>query len=344
MDLSVLNRKIGEYRKKELQSGVLRVTHRDRILYEGAFGYADREKGTAFDENSLFAFYSLSKPFCALGFLKLAEQGLVKLDDHPAKYVPELAGIDSRVTFRHMLHHTSGLPDFLLMPDFKTEHAPGTHDRYRVQLKLLKDYPQKFVPGTEGLYANINFSIPAFAIETITGMPYAEYMKQEVFEPLGMTTAVVEDTELPIPNRVKGYKLVDDVPVPVPKSCDWMLGGGDIVGRVDDVYCLNKAIKHRLLVSEETWEEILSPSPLNKKGMGCTVTVWHGKRRITHNGGHVGFRTLHIQLPEDDFDIIWLSNSGYGESRKFIAEAVFEAFYGSDHEKSELVEMDKGYI
>jgi len=344
MNTEQLRNRIREYCDAENQSGVLRVTHRDQILCADAFGYADREKKTEFDEDSLFTFYSLSKPFCALGFLKLKDQGLVSLDDHPARYVPELEGIDPRVTFRHMLHHVSGLPDFGLLPGFKASHAPGTHDRYREHLKLLKNYPQNFAPGTDGLYTNINFSIPAFAIENITGMPYGEYMRQEVFVPLGMTTAFVEDTILPSSNRVTGYNLVEGVSVPVEKSCGWMLGGGDIVCRVVVVNKLNKAIKHRLLVSEQTWEEILTPSPLNKKGMGCTITAWHGKQRITHNGGHVGFRTLHVQLPEDDFDIIWLSNSGYGEARKFLAEAVYEAFYGSDCEKIEQVEMDKGYI
>jgi CubicO group peptidase (beta-lactamase class C family) len=230
------------------------------------------------------------------------------------------------------------------MPEFRAAYAPGTHDRFREHLKLLKDYPIAFAPGTGDFYANINFSIPAFTIESVTGMPYAEYMRQEVFAPLGMDTAVVDDEGVVIPNRVQGYNIIDGQRVPVEKSRDWMLGGGDIVGRVEDVYCLNKAVKHRLLLREETWEDVLTPSPINNKGMGCTITQWHGKKRITHNGGHRGFRTLHVYLPEDDFDIIWLSNSGYGDARKQISELVYDAFYGADSCESEAVEMDKGYI
>lgn len=79
-------------------------------------------------------------------------------------------------------------------------------------------------------------------------------------------------------------------------------------------------------------------------GMGCTVSTWHNKKRITHNGGWDGFRTLHIQLPEDDFDIIFLSNSAWGNARNDIAEAVYEAFYGDDNAVSEEVKMDAGYI
>ena len=89
---------------------------------------------------------------------------------------------------------------------------------------------------------------------------------------------------------------------------------------------------------------LLTPSPLNQMGMGCTISNWHGKYRITHNGGHTGFRTLHIQLPEDDFDIIFLSNSGFGEARGDISEMVYQHFYGSTTETAQSIEMDKGYI
>jgi len=124
-----------------------------------------------------------------------------------------------------------------------------------------------------------------------------------------------------------------------------MLGGGDMVGTVDDVYVLNRAVKHRLLLKSGTWEQVLTPSPLNNKGLGCTVTQWHGKKRITHNGGNQGFRSLHIHLPEDDFDIIILSNCGFhnpGRSDK--AELIYSTFYDSLAKAEKPVDMDTGYI
>ena len=79
-------------------------------------------------------------------------------------------------------------------------------------------------------------------------------------------------------------------------------------------------------------------------GKGCTITQWHGKHRITHNGGHTGFRTLHVQLPEEDFDLIFLSNSGYGDARNAISEMVYRAFYGDPAEEGAALAMDRGYI
>ena len=168
-------------------------------------------------------------------------------------------------------------------------------------------------------------------------------MKKEVFEPLGMEKAIVDNETLYIPNRVKGYALIDEKLTEVDRSCSWMLGAGDIVATVDDVYRLNIAIKNSMLLSDKTWELILTPTAYNNMAMGCTVTTWHGKQRIHHNGGHTGFRTLHIQLPEDDFDIIILSNSGFGNARNGISEMIYSAFYESNDDSLTNFKMDMGY-
>ena len=169
-------------------------------------------------------------------------------------------------------------------------------------------------------------------------------MKKEVFAPLGMKSALVDNENLILENRVQGYALEKGVRVPVNKSYNWLFGAGDVVGTVDDVYRLNVAYKRKLLLLEKTWQEIVTPSTISQMGLGNTVSKWHGKFRIQHNGGHNGFRTLHVQLPEDDFDVILLSNSGYGDARNVISEMIYQEFYGDNQPLGEVIEMDKGYI
>ena len=328
MDLSLLDRRVDAYCAENRISGMLRVTRQGEILWRRSVGFADPVSRAAFSEASMFSFYSLSKPFCAMGLLKLCDRGLVNLEAHPGAYVPEAAGFDRRVTLRQLLTHTSGLPDCEQIPEFAARHRPGYARFAREHVRLLSAYPQFFEPGTGAKYENINFLLCALVIEAVTGEPYGAYMRREVFEPLQMRTAVVDDETRVIPHRVTGCALEDGEPVPVEKSHDWMFGAGDIVGTVDDAFALNRAIRGRLLLKPETWAEALTPSPLNSMGMGCTVSVWHGKRRITHNGGHTGFRTLHILLPDEDFDLIFLSNSGYGDARAALSEMVYEAFFG----------------
>jgi len=344
MDRLALERKITEYCTREQIFGMLRVTHKDTVLYRQEMGYADCERRIPFTDASLFSLYSLSKPFCALGLLKLKDAGLVDLNLHPGYYVPEAAAFDSRVTLRHLLHHVSGLPDAEQIGEFAAKFAPGYPAFAREHIRELAKYPSFFAPGTDTKYANINFILPALVIENVTGENYADYMAKEIFAPLGMKTAVVDHEKREIPHRVTGYALKNGVPVPEEKSHNWLLGAGDIVGTADDVYGLNRAIKHRLLLREETWDEVLTAHPINSFGMGCSVYSWHGLRCIHHNGGHIGFRTLHMQLPEEDFDIILLSNSGYGDARRALAEMVYAAFFGEEGKNAEMPEMDKGYI
>ena len=124
-----------------------------------------------------------------------------------------------------------------------------------------------------------------------------------------------------------------------------MMGAGDLLGTVDDVYALFRAIQGRLLLKESTWREVLTSAPINTFGMGCRLEPWHEKKCITHTGGHVGFRTLQKILPNEDFDLIFLSNSGFGTARADLSEMIFSAFFKEDSQRENReIEMDKGYI
>lgn len=334
---------ITDYCKDHYFSGSLKITIKNQTIYQKSVGFADFENKIPFNDDSLFTLYSLSKPFCTLGLFKLVDKGLIDINAHPSKYLPQASGFDKNLKIHHLLRHISGLPDFEQTEEFKNKYAPANTCDLRKHVELISNYPMRFSPGQSSMYANVNFIFCALIIENVSGQKYSDYMKKEVFLPLEMKTAYVDDRDIVAKNKVKGYSVDKSGNfTPVEKSYNWLLGAGDIVGTVNDVYCLNKAIKNRLLLSEESWQEILTPSPLNSMGMGCSVYNWHNKYRISHNGGHYGFRTLHIQLPNDDFDLILLSNCD-ADSRTAISEGIHDIFYGKD-DKVSIFEMDKGYI
>ncbi len=343
--MAALREDLNAYCEKNRIFGVLRITHGEKIVLEQNFGYADFETKRPFTKDSLFSLYSLSKPFCVLGLMKLCDKGLVDRDAHPSRYIPEAKGLDARVTIRHALRHISGLPDFEQNKEFAAAHRPGTPERIREHLRLISAYPQYFAPGADTRYANVNMVLAALIIENVSGLSYAEYMQKEVFDPLGMKHALVDNEHLFHPDRVTGYELADGEPKKIDRATDWMLGAGDILGTADDVYALRNAIKDGLLLKKEAWQEVLRAAPINDFGMGCRVMPWHKKKCITHNGGHLGFRTLHKYLPDEDFDLIFLSNSGYGSAREDLGEMIFSAFFeGEKDAENEKIEMDKGYI
>ena len=326
-------------------SGMLRVTLKDQILYQRNIGYADWEHNVPFSQDSVFTLYSLSKPFCALGLLALADKGMINICDHPGKYLPEAQKIHPHITIKHLLQHVSGLQDFHQAGEIQRDYCYARNPDMREAVARMADLPLNFTPGTSTRYSNIHFTILALIIENVSGMPYAEYMKQTVFVPLGMKNAQIDRLDLVLENRVQGYDIQGDEPIPTERvNPEFFLGAGDVIATMDDVYCLNLAIKHRKLLKPETWDLILTPSEINVFGLGCQIWDWNGKKRIQHNGGSSGFRTLHVQLPEDDLDIILLSNFGFGDARWSLTNAVYAAFYGAAEAQEESESMDKGFV
>ncbi len=322
-------------------SAVLQIHIKDELIYNAKIGMADYEKNIPFTDQSIFSFYSITKPFCAIGIMKLWDRGLIDLEAHPSKYLKEAEKFHHDVKIKHLLQHISGVPDCAQTKEFSSKYSGDNYKDLREHLKLISEYPNLFNPGTQNFYANINYNILSLIIEELTGMDYKEYMEKEVLLPLGMKTACIDLPDLYVPNRVQGYGIDNGKIVPVERYKAWMRGAGDIIGTAEDVYCLNKAIKYRLLLSDEAWDLILTPSSVNNMGFGCTIYPWQGRNQIRHNGGADGFRTLHIQLPEDDFDLILLSNYGFDDIRTVVSDAIGEIFYGKFDNKE--IEMDKGY-
>lgn len=205
INVKFLDKYIDGYSKVFPFSGVLRVTERDKIIYERNVGYADYVEKVPFDKNSMFTYYSISKPFCVLGLMKLCDKGLVDIDNHPSVYLPEMSGFDRNLTLRHLLHHTSGLPDFEQTPLYKEKYYDDELP-IRKELLRLKEITKGIAPGKEFKYQNINFICAALIIENVFGIEYSEYMRKEIFDPLEMKTAIVDKVGFEIPNRVHGYE------------------------------------------------------------------------------------------------------------------------------------------
>lgn len=345
INVTALRSIIDSYAEENGFSGVIRITDGDEICLDHAIGFEDAERRIPFSGASMFTFYSMSKPLCAFGVMRLVERGLLSLDAHPAEYLPVARGLHPDLTLRCLLTHTSGLPDFEQTKEFFDRYGADESLDIRDLLPEILSYPMEFAPAQGAKYANVNFVMCAMIIEKLSGRKYADYMRDEVFLPLGMNHARIDRPDLELAHRVVGYGRDETGRIyPVRRGYFGCLGAGDVVGTFEDAYRLSVAVRSKSLLTEASWKEILTPSPLNGMGLGCWVAPWHGTTRILHTGGHYGFRNMHIYLPREDFDILLLSNYGFGRAREELSNAIYESVFGESDTPSYRVEMDKGYI
>jgi CubicO group peptidase (beta-lactamase class C family) len=192
-----------------LQAGVpavqIAVSERGQIIYSEAFGVTDKENATAATARSVLQIGSITKQFTAAAILRLAERGALTLDDRIEKFVPEFDPRGRTITVRQLLSHTSGLARTWYPPNTPVN---GTLPVTRQQtIQALNGQPFLSPPGTQWSYSNAGYTLLGYAIESITGMSYADFIRTELALPLGLLdTGVCGTSGLPIP---EGYGQVN---------------------------------------------------------------------------------------------------------------------------------------
>lgn len=329
---------LAEYAQREQMSGSLLISKDGREIFRRNFGYANREKQIPVQDTTLFRFYSLSKPFVAISIMQLYEKGLVRLEDRVCNVLPMARSLSPKVTLRHLLQHTSGLVEVSSVETL----AKNSEVCFEEVIQWLSEQPLDYEPGCDMSYRNTNYILLSLIVEELSRLCLEDYLQKNVFDPLGMSTALCEWNGMQIPDLATGYDMIDGQIVPAGYvNMNLIYGAGCIVGGVDDVACLYRAIREKKLLKESTWQLIFTKAEVGIFGLGCSVGVDSNYLTYQHNGGHLGFRTIHRYLPEIDFDIILLSNSTYGNIRGDICEMVYDCFLTD--EKYITIEMDKGF-
>jgi len=167
-------------------NGAVLVAERGRIVYRGSFGVSDQNSGRAFTPDTPTCLASVSKPLTALAIMMLAEKRGVGYDDHIAKYFPELPEALGAVTVRHLLNHTSGIPDY---SNLNVEHPGMTNAE--VLNALRKVGKPLFPPGEKYEYSNSGYVLLGLIVERVSGQSLSTYLQNHVFKPLGMKSSFV---------------------------------------------------------------------------------------------------------------------------------------------------------
>jgi len=288
-------------------SGCVLVAGKGNLLFKNAYGYTDLKSGIRLNTATAFYLASISKQFTTMAIMILKEQKKLSYDDKLKTYFPGFPDYAKKITIRHMMTHTSGLPDHY---DIITKSEGITNQD---ALEVLQSQPKLlFDPGTDYHYSNGAYVLLSLIVEKVSGQSFPMYMKENIFDPLDMNRTLVYDQSKPIiRNRAIGYN-------PFGQERDYThftSGAGGMYTTVEDLFKWDRGLYGTELINIETREEAFTPFKLANDssihyGFGWEIREDDKGKTVAHSGGLAGFSTYIERYIEDENSIIYLSNRG----------------------------------
>lgn len=299
---------------------VLVMAH-DSTLFSGGFGLADLTIKKKADANTLFNLGSISKTFVANAILILEERKQLALTDPLEKYFPDFANkpIAKKVQLRHLLTHTSGLPDIRF--PYRDSVFYLTAKDVENWAPITKAQHLNFEPGAKFEYSNPAFNGLALVIESVTGMKWQTFVQNEIMAPAGMLTSTITDGAHPQTGVAHGYifsggKWVEKDYMEEPTFA--AAGNGGVWSSVSELARYHQGLKNarflpksRILESfeQKTFSNWQSKTPLHIGWSWFVEKSKSGLKTVGHTGSQGGFRANYVYVPEKDWLVVLLSSA-----------------------------------
>ena len=308
------------------------VRQNGRAIYQHGFGARDLRTLAPIDAATNFRLASFTKQFTAMSVMLLVHDGKLRYDTPLTTVFPDFPAWGRAITIRHLLTHTSGLPDY----EDLMAGGPWTAQR-QIQdgeaLALLKRQPRpKFAAGTNWSYSNSGFVVLGLIVAKVSGESFPEFLRNRIFTPLGMTRtlAFVKGANT-IPDRAWGHTLREGRFVETDQSStSATLGDGGVYSNLDDLARWDNALAHHTLLSEAGMRPALTPATLAggastrwprepggdnlapgkpvSYGFGWFLDPYRDRARMWHTGTTTGFRTVIERFPGQKLTIVIQAN------------------------------------
>ena len=328
-------------------NGAWLYAEKGKIVSSGAFGWVDAENTMPMREDSIFEMASVTKMFTATAVMLLVREGKLGLDDAYTKYFPDYPY--EGVTIRHLLTHTSGMPDFdveeLVGPVLDEENRiPANGEIIDLIRKTGED--AACAPGEAFEYSDVGYMLLANAVEKVSGMKFEDFMKQNVFEPAGMKDSGIYHTRRdgrPSDRFTRNMVLKDGKFVPSDLSehtrryvvgSDGMNGCDYLYTTVFDMLAWDRALREETVLTREEQNIMYAPMPLNNGdiagadedndgyGFGwCFKTEPESGLIVRHAGGMPGLETWFERFVDADKVLVIMNCRDVEDAR------VFESFW-----------------
>ena len=321
-------------------NGAALVAENGKVIYKGAFGMANMEWNIPNATDTKFRLGSITKQFTATVIMQLVEQGKIKLDGKLSDYLPDYRkDTGQKVTIHHLLTHTSGIPSYTGLPRFFEDVS---RDPYKVD-EFVKKYASgdlQFEPGSKFAYNNSGYFLLGAIIEKVTGKPYEQVLKENIFDPVGMKNTGYDHHATILPKRATGYDKTPDGYVNAPYlDMSIPYAAGSLYSTVEDLYLWDQALYTDKLLSAKSRELMYTPF-LDKYAYGWGVADAAFKQNdqpvpeIAHNGGINGFSTIIARFPREKNLIVLLDNTG--QPMDALSEKIGRILYAQPYEMPKM--------
>jgi CubicO group peptidase (beta-lactamase class C family) len=304
-----------------------------RPALEKAYGMADLEHAIANKPDTIFEAGSVSKQFTAAAVLLLAREGKLSLDDPARKYVPELPDYGAPLTLRHMLQHVSGLRDWGEVAALGGwPRTSRVHTHAHVLDIVSRQRSLNFPSGTRYSYSNTGYNLAAVIVSRVSGKSFAEFSRERIFQPLGMTrtswrddyTRIVKDRAIAYTDR--GGQFSQNMPF------ENVHGNGGLLTTVGDLLRWSENAVSQKIGDAEFLRIQHEPGRFNDGtahtyAMGLTIGSYKGVKEVSHSGSTAGYRAHLVRFPDQHVSVAVLCNVTSGAATP-AAEAVADVYLG----------------
>ena len=293
---------------------VVGVIQDGELVYVRAYGMAGMVDDSPLTPKSAFNVQSIGKQFTAACIALLVQENLIALDDDIRKYLPEFPDYGTPITVRHLVHHTSGLRDYIHLVmlagiDFR-DHFTHT-DALQI---IMRQKSLNLEPGARHVYGNSGYVLMAEIIERVGGSSFGDFVEAHIFRPLGMKDSYMLDRDRPDNvHRVKGYTPKPDGKFEEDLTNFKVKGHGAFVTTIGDLFLWDQNFYDSKIGGSGFVELIFSRGILNtgeesNYAFGLLRGQYKGLENARHAGEWDGIRTDMIRFPEQRFTAICLAN------------------------------------
>ena len=303
-----------EWNKPNSPGAAVAVTKDSKLIYKQEYGMANLEYDIPITPSTIFDIASVSKQFAAFAIATLAHDGKLSLDDDIRVHLPDVPDFGPTITLRHLLHHTSGLRDWvqsLVIAGVAMEDVIS----FKHILKMARHQKAlNFEPGEAYLYSNTGYNLLAEIVERVTGDSFRQWTDAHIFKPLAMTSSHFhDDHQMILKNRAYSYQAIENGGFKHAINNTTALGSSSLYSTVEDLakWILNfenTRIGEQAVIDQMHQRGVLNNGEQISYALGLSIGEYRGLQTVGHSGSWRGFRSHLMRFPDQKFGVVILCN------------------------------------